>query len=65
MSINYRQAGFNIEKELADVRLSPADRLQVLEAARMAEGIVAMFASLGGAIKRVAEMFAPKHSVRT
>lgn len=65
MSTSNRQVVFNIEDSLADVRLTPDQRRQALSAIRMAEGFVEAFGSLGGALKRLAELFAPKHSVRT
>lgn len=60
-----RQAEFNVEARLAELKLNPVQRLHAQSAFRAAEDWVGVFQALTAALKRIAAAMSLKPSVRT
>jgi hypothetical protein len=61
---NRKAAAFNLEQKLADLNLSPAQRIRAIDAMQAAEDMVDFLETVGAAIKRIAGVFSLKPGIR-
>jgi len=65
MATGNRQEDFNIEEKLANLRLTPSQRIEAVAALRTAETAVRMIEAVMGGMRRMAELLALKPGLKS